>query len=86
MSEYVTKIKNIFSNLDKLDLKIMKIGLKISYSIIIISTYILAINLLFIHTHTFYSIGILFVKISLYFAISFIICGIVVDGIKNKDL
>ena len=86
MPEYVTKIKNIFSNLDKLDLKIMGIGLKLSFSIIIFATCILAINLLFIHIHTFYNLGILLIKTSLYFVISFIICGILVDGIKNKDL
>ena len=86
MPEYVTKIINIFSNLDKLDLKIMKIGLKLSYAIIIFSTCLLAINLLFIHIYTFYNFGIFLIKTSLYFGVSFIICGIVVDGIKNKDL
>ena len=80
------KIKNIFENLEKIDLKIMKIWLKICAFVLLISVSILAINLLSLHTFFYYNIGILLLKLSLYLSAGFIICGIIVDGIKNQNL
>lgn len=80
------KIKNIFINLEKIDIKIMKFGLRISLLILVIFSFVLLFNLTFLHSLLLYKIGILSIKSTLYFAIEFIICGIVVDGIKHKNI
>lgn len=80
------KIKNLFDNLEKIDLKIMKIGLKSCFIVLLISISLLAINLVSLHTFFYYNIGILLLKLSLYLGAGFIICGIVVDGIKNQNI
>lgn len=80
------KIKNIFINLEKIDIKIMKFGLKISLLLLTIFSFALLFNLTFLHSLLLYEIGILSIKSTLYFAIEFIICGIVVDGIKYRNI
>ena len=80
----MNKIKNLFKNLDKTDLKIMKIGLKISFFIIIFSVFLLCIYLEFIHSIFLYNLAIAIFKLSTYIGIEFIICGIVVDTVKKQ--
>ena len=80
------KIKNIFINLNKNDLKIMKYGIIFSLIISIIGTFILTCNLIFIHTILLYKIGLSIVKLSFYFAVEFIVCGVVVDKILFSNV
>ena len=80
------RIKNIFINLNKTDLKIMKCGLLFSFIISIIGTLLLSYNLIFVHTIILYKIGISIVKLSCYFAMEFIVCGIIVDKILTDNI
>ena len=80
------KIKDIFVNLNIIDLKIMKYGIIFSLIISIIGTFILTYNLIFIHTILLYKIGLSIVKLSFYFAVEFIVCGIVVDKILFSNI
>ena len=75
------KIKNIFTRLNKIDLKIMKYGMIFSLLIAIVGTILLSYNLLFVHTIFLFKIGLSIVRLSCYFAVEFIVCGIVVDKI-----
>ena len=75
---------NNFKNLDKLTFKIMNYGLKFCLTVCFIS-----ISILFIYNFAFsspfiYYIGINLFKVSIIFAIEFVICGFVVDGIKKQ--
>lgn len=76
--------KNLFDNLDKTDLKIMKTGIKFCFIFLIFSVFILVIYLTSIHTIFLYDLGISFFRLSTYFAVEFIVCGIVVDTIKKQ--
>ena len=78
----MNNVKNLFINLDKKTIKIMKIGLKISFIISLIAIYILSFYLS-LHTIFIYNLGILLLKESFHMAIQFIICGIVIDRIKD---
>ncbi len=80
----MNKVKDLFKNLDKTDLKIMKIGLRISFFIILFSVFLLCIYLRFVHSIFLYNIAIAIFKLSTYIGIEFIICGIVVDTIKKE--
>ncbi len=80
------KLKNIFVNLNKNDLKIMRYGIIFSLIISIIGTFILTCNLIFIHTILLYKIGLSIVKLSFYFTVEFIVCGIVVDKILFSNI
>jgi hypothetical protein len=78
------KIKNIFNNLDDLDLKIMKIGLKVCFGILIFSIVLLSFYLVLIHTSFLYNLGITVFRLSIYLSVEVIICGIVADLIKKQ--
>ena len=80
------RIKNIFINLNKTDLKIMKYGLLFSSIISIIGTLLLTYNLLLVHTFILYKIGISIIKSGFYFSIDFIICGIIADRILKDTV
>ena len=75
------RIKNIFTNLDEIDLKIMKYGIIFSLIIAIVGTLLLSYNLLFVHTIFLFKIVFGIIKLSSYFIVEFIVCGIVVDKI-----
>ena len=79
----MNKIKDFFKNIDELDLKIMKNGLKFSFIILIISVIILTFYLIFNNYLFLYNCGLSLFKISTYFGIEFIVCGVVVDSIKK---
>lgn len=78
------KIKNIFNNLDKTDLKIMKIGLKVSFGIMLIAILVLFINLCFVHTLFLYNLGLSVFKFSTYIAVEFIVCGFIADLVVKQ--
>ena len=78
------KLKNLFSNLDKTDLKIMKIGMKICFSILMVSIVLLTFYLLLVHKIFLFNLGLALFRLSTYFAIEFIVCGIVADVVKKQ--
>ena len=78
------KLKTLFDNLDKTDLKIMKIGIKICFVISAISIILLSIYLIFAHSIFLYNLGLSIFRLSTYFAVEFIICGIVADVVKKQ--
>lgn len=78
------KIKNFFKNIDKLDLKIMRCGLKFCFLILVFSILLLISYLTFSNNLFIYNLGLSLFKLSTYFGIEFIICGIVVDSIKQS--
>lgn len=79
------KILEYFKNLDKMTKIIIKHGLSFCSSITIISLIILVTYNLSITTPLLYLVGLSLFRISLIFAIEFIICGFAVDKIK-KDI
>ena len=84
MIKVIEKLTTMFKNVDKKDLKIMRNGLKfcfiiLSISILILCTYLFANNSIFI-----YQIGMMVFQLSLYFAIDFIVAGLVVDTIQKQ--
>ena len=76
-------LKKIFNNLDTTDLKIMKIGIKVCFIILLIAILLLSLYVC-LHNILLYNLGIAIFKLSTYFSIEFIICGIVVDKIKQQ--
>ena len=81
---FIHRIKDIFLNIDKKDLKIMRTGLKFCFLILLTSMIILLTYLFFMNSVFIYEIGILVFQLSLYFAIDFIVAGIVVDTIQKQ--
>ena len=84
MINFIHKIQDIFKNIDKKDLKIMRNGLKFCSLILLVSIVILLTYLFFMNSVFVYEIGILVFQLSLYFAIDFIVAGIVVDSIQKQ--
>ena len=78
------KIVSLYKHLDKKICKIMKYGLIFCSILGIFSTLILLIYSFTFPSPFFYYIGIDLLKLSLIFAIEFIICGFIVDGIKKE--
>ena len=80
-------IKNLiksFKNFDKITHKILKYGLEFCFGLCVISViFLLTYNLIFA-TPFLYYIGISLFKLSIVFGIEFIICSLVVDGIKKQ--
>lgn len=81
---FIYIIKDLFLNIDKKDLKIMRTGLKFCFLILLTSMIILLTYLFFMNSVFIYEIGILVFQLSLYFAIDFIVAGIVVDTIQKQ--
>ena len=80
------KIKELFINLNKTDLKIMKYGITFSLMISIIGALLLSYNLIFVHTILLHKIGLSIVRLSFYFIVEFIVCGIIVDKIYYEKI
>ncbi len=78
------KIFENFKNLDKLTYKIMNNGLKFCFIVCILSVLILFTYSFAFSSPFMYYIGINLFKVSLVFAIEFVVCGFVVDGIKKQ--
>jgi len=79
-----TKLIENFKKLDKIAFKIMKYGLKFCFFICILSVIILFTYATSFPSPIIYYIGLNLLKLSLIFGIESIICGFVVDGIKNQ--
>ncbi len=78
------RFKDLFDNLDKTDLKIMRIGIKFCFGILIIAIILLILYLSFIHTIFLYELGLAIFRLSTYIAVEFIICGFVADRVKKQ--
>ena len=78
------KIFDCYKNFEKITYKILNNGLKFCFIICLISVSILLTYSLSIHIPFIYYIGINLFKLSLIFAIEFVICGFVADGIKKQ--
>ena len=82
-------LKNMLDNIKKLDTKtkiIMKYGYISAFIVSVISGFILFTYEAFYHSPNLYYIGLQVFKISLVIAISFFVCGLVVDTIKKELL
>lgn len=76
-------IINNFKNLEKKIYKIMKIGIRFSFLLTIISCIIL-LTYTFINSNpNTYYIGLALFKLSIYYIIYFIICALVIDTLKK---
>ena len=82
----VEKIRDLFKNVNKKILKIMKYGLQFSFFICIIATIILCTYLLFYHDTFLYFLGLTSFKLGITIGIEFIICGLSVDAIKTYGI
>ena len=82
----IIKIIDIFKNINKEILKIMKCGLSFSFMICIIATAILSTYLLFYHDSFLYFLGLTGFKLGIIIGIEFIVCGLSVDAIKSYGL
>ncbi len=72
-------------NLDKDTYKIMKYGLLFS-SLICLSAVCVLLLYIFLGINFLYHLGLILIKSSFTFAVEFIICGIIVDFIKNRGI
>lgn len=83
ISSFIKEIKSVFTNMDSDVLKILKIGLKLCFVLILISTYILYIYLS-VNTQITYNIGISLFKSSTIFICSFVAFSICFSRIKSN--
>ena len=81
MNKFFGELKN----LDKDTYKIMKYGLLFSGIVCLSAVFVLLIYI-FLGITLFYHLGLTLIKSSFTFAVEFIICGIIVDFIKNKGI
>ena len=70
-------------NLDKDTCKIIKYGLFFS-GLVCLSAVCVLLLYIFFGINFLYHLGLILIKSSFSFAVEFIICGIVIDFIKNK--
>lgn len=80
------KIKNLLNNLDKTDLKIIKCGLKLCFTILLFSVILLLFYLNASNNFFLYELGLSIFRTSIYVAVEIIVCGIVVDTLKKGIL
>lgn len=78
------KIFNIYNDLENITITIMHKGLFFCLILYLISGIILCTYLLNISSYIFYYIGITLFRISIIFAIEFILCGFIADSIKKE--
>lgn len=76
-------IKNKLSLMEKKTKSIMNYGIFFSFGVSIISVLILVMYIFF-PAPIMYEVGISVFKLSLFFAIEFIICAIAIDTIKHQ--
>lgn len=79
------KLFSELKNLNSTTYKIMKYGVSFSVLISLISVAIL-MSYIFLGINLLYYLGLILMKASFIFAVEFIICGIIVDFIKNKGI
>lgn len=80
----IKKILDSYKSFDKITCKILRKGLFFCFSICILSTIILLTYILDKHSPFLLELGISVFKLSIIYAIEFIICSFVCDGIKNQ--
>lgn len=76
---------NGLKNLDKDTYKIMRYGLLFSGLVCFTAVCVLLIYI-FLGINLLYYLGLTLIKSSFTFAVEFIICGVIVDFIKNKGI
>ena len=81
---FIVMIKKIFTDLDKTALLILKKGLVFCSLIGMVSIFILSIYEFAILSPFMFNIGLTLFRISIIFAIEFIICAVAVDKIKKQ--
>ena len=81
MQKLISELKN----LDKDTIKIMKYGFLFCGCVAIVAITILLTYIL-LGSNFFYHLGMTLMKCSFTFAVEFIICGIVVDFIRKKQI
>ncbi len=79
-------LRKSFLELNKKTKQILKNGWKFCFIICIISLVLLVTYNIFVHNILFYRLGISLFKLSMIFAIEFLICGYVVDSIKKGGI
>ena len=79
----MVNFKKTFENFDKTDLKIMKNGIKICFVILLFSIFLLNVYMCS-HGLFLYNLGIAILKLSTYFIVEFVVCGVVADKIKKQ--
>ena len=81
----MNKLFSEFNNLDKNTYKIIKYGLLFS-GLVCLSAVCVLLLYIFLGMNFLYHLGLVLLKSSFTFAVEFIICGIIVDFIKNKGI
>lgn len=81
----MNKLFSEFNNLDKNTYKIIKYGLLFS-GLVCLSAVCVLLLYIFLGINFLYHLGLVLLKSSFTFAVEFIICGIIVDFIKNKEI
>ncbi len=81
----MNKLFSEFNNLDKNTYKIIKYGLLFS-GLVCLSAVCVLLLYIFLGMNFLYHLGLVLLKSSFTFAVEFIICGIIVDFIKNKEI
>ena len=79
----MVNFKKAFENFDKTDLKIMSTGIKICFVILLFSIFLLSVYMCS-HSLFLYNLGIAILKLSTYFIVEFVVCGVVADKIKKQ--
>lgn len=83
---FIKKAMDLFKNVNKEILKIMKYGLRFSFFICIIATAVLCTYLFFYQSNFLYWLGLSSFRLGVIIGIEFIVCGLSVDAIKNYGL
>jgi len=81
MNKFFLELKN----LDKDTYKIIKYGLLFS-GLVCLSAICILLIYIFLGISFFYHLGLILIKSSFTFAVEFIVCGVIVDFIKNKGI
>ncbi len=84
ITSFISMIKNIFKKLDKTALCVLKHGLHFCFYLCLISTIVLFVYLSFKLNPFVFDLGFMLFKLSIIFAIEFIICAIAADKIKKQ--
>ena len=84
INKFFSMVKNIFKNLDKTALHILKKGLYFCLILCITSVFLLLLYQIFSLNPFIYEFGLTLFRISLIFAIEFVICAVAADKIKKQ--
>jgi len=82
----IKKILEDISTIDKPILKVMKIGLMLSFIFCLIAVAILSIHALNPISYTTYEIGTLLFKNGLFLFVDFFMCGFICDKLRKQRI